>query len=432
MQSKHFLSAALLPFVLVSCGTQEVTAPLPEIRTETARVGHLSDDYRIITTVEGMRMTDLSFKASGRVVSVLVDVGDRVRAGDTIALLGSEEAKASVAGLGESLHAMDTSVASVHTAAESLRNTIDPVNQLYIGRIALAKDDEHRAGINVEIAQSDYALARELERFGVGIASGALALSDESVDQARKNLALARTNYEAGLRVLSGSTTLDSELVDQAQANLDRVRNELAHTESLIASEREAARKSGLSALASAYVVARDARDFIDTELGVTDTNALVDPARYRLLGSKDSTSKTRAEDAFRTFNQSYQTMLAWYEEHIDGRSDVDMETVRTGLRDGLKTLDLLRQALHSFSTVVEQSIAGTDFPQAFIDALKIETTSRLSSLETVILTDNGGGMKGALSAIEAVDAKESLVLGGLQDAVTLAENSLRTARTGL
>jgi multidrug resistance efflux pump len=431
MKHAKTIAFLILPPLLASCGSSPAPDTLPSVQTVSVTMGTVADDIGFDATVEGKDTTPLAFKAAGRIASITADIGTRVRAGEVLATLGNEEASASVYGLGVALGALDNGIRSMGTVAERGRESRDSVGKLYDARIALAEQDEARAKLSVEIAQSDAALAGELERYGQGVASGSLANSDQAIDRAQKNLALAQTNYDAGLRALSGSTKLDSDAVVRAQADLDRLKNQLDNTQKSIAAEREGVRKSGLSSLTSAFLVARDARDFLDAELGVTNAYAITDQARYSLLGGKDSTSKENAKQVFRDFDAQYQTMLEWYGASIDGKPEADMETVRYGLEHGLDAMDGLRRALHAFSTVVEDSIAGSSLSQKEIDALKAETASRIASLEAVILSDTGAGMKGSLATLDGLDAKESLSVGAIKDAIVIAQSALESARTG-
>lgn len=65
-------------FFLTSCSEK----PKEEKKFyETAFVttGSISETDRVIATIEGKMTADLSFKSSGRITSVLVKPGDRVR-----------------------------------------------------------------------------------------------------------------------------------------------------------------------------------------------------------------------------------------------------------------------------------------------------------------------------------------------------------------
>lgn len=65
-------------FILASCSEK----PREEQKFyETAFVttGSISEIDRVVATVEGKTMADLSFKVSGRIASVLVKPGDKVK-----------------------------------------------------------------------------------------------------------------------------------------------------------------------------------------------------------------------------------------------------------------------------------------------------------------------------------------------------------------
>lgn len=99
MKTTLLASLLISTFLLASCSQES----LPEKKSyETAMVstGSISVTDRVIATAEGETTADLSFKTSGRIASVLVKPGDRVKKGQILATLGNEEGSMASAGLG--------------------------------------------------------------------------------------------------------------------------------------------------------------------------------------------------------------------------------------------------------------------------------------------------------------------------------------------
>lgn len=354
---------------------------------ETALVttGSISETDRVIATVEGKTTADLAFKASGRIATIIVKPGDQVRKGQILATLGNEEGSITSAGL-----------SSVLGDISGIRGSL---GSLYDAHLDSTVNDAEKAKIGVELAQKD--------------------------------LSLAKQTLANSISIFSGSILSSGEKVTQAQKSLDYARNNLANSTKLLGVQGESLRKNALNSMSNAFIIARNARDFADETLGVTSANRTKNDSYEVYLGAKNSATKTEAEASFQNFDTEYKSTYDWYYGNIIGKTDIPKETLNEGLTRSLATLEHLRDMLHAISTVLENSITSSTFPESDLSALKNKVTAFLSNLELTILDQNGNGIKGSIAAIEAFDSSYALKVQQLQDAVQLALEDLNFAKTG-
>jgi RND family efflux transporter MFP subunit len=116
-----FLSVALLP-LLAACQDQANSAVAqPERPVQVQRVAFQPDDAsrEFVGVVRARYETDLGFRVAGKIVARVVSVGDRVRAGDVIARLDTQDLKLQAESAQAELVAATSNLAQ--TAADELR-----------------------------------------------------------------------------------------------------------------------------------------------------------------------------------------------------------------------------------------------------------------------------------------------------------------------
>src|SRR6266446_278598 len=90
---KALAAVALLP-LLAACGDQATSATAQAQRpVQVQRVAFQPDDGRrdFVGVVRARYETDLGFRVAGKVTARVVSIGDRVRIGDVIARLDSQD-----------------------------------------------------------------------------------------------------------------------------------------------------------------------------------------------------------------------------------------------------------------------------------------------------------------------------------------------------
>src|SRR5262245_49060332 len=92
------LSALAAALVLAGCQANTAPAPKAERPVQVQRVAFASKDTvrEFVGVVRARYETDLGFRVAGKVVARVVNVGDRVRAGDVVARLDPQDLKLQV------------------------------------------------------------------------------------------------------------------------------------------------------------------------------------------------------------------------------------------------------------------------------------------------------------------------------------------------
>jgi RND family efflux transporter MFP subunit len=112
---------ALLP-LLAACGDQAASATSnPERPVQVQQVAFQSEDatHEFVGVVRARFETDLGFRVAGKITARIINVGDRVRAGDAIARLDPQDLKLQVASAEAELAAATSNLAQ--TASDEQR-----------------------------------------------------------------------------------------------------------------------------------------------------------------------------------------------------------------------------------------------------------------------------------------------------------------------
>ena len=175
---------AALGAALLLAGCQAETAPAPHLErvVQVQRVAYQSSagSREFVGTVRARYETDLGFRVAGKIVARVVNVGDRVRAGDVIARLDPQDLKLQVESAGAELAAARSSLSQAAADLQRYQTLKErgfaPVAEL--DRRKAANDEAEgrlaRAQRSLDLArnQLDYA---ELKADADGVITAALA-----------------------------------------------------------------------------------------------------------------------------------------------------------------------------------------------------------------------------------------------------------------
>lgn len=125
---------------LAACGDDEAAptdeAPAVAVTTETVQPSNVPHLYRYAGTVQGARRVPLSTKLMGRVTDLTVDEGDRVRRGEALLRIDSENVQAQQ-------RQVEAQFAAARTALKNARNDLDRFETLYEQDSATRKELEN-------------------------------------------------------------------------------------------------------------------------------------------------------------------------------------------------------------------------------------------------------------------------------------------------
>ncbi|WP_424951661.1 efflux RND transporter periplasmic adaptor subunit [Deinococcus sp.] len=186
-----------------------------QVKVVAARAGSLEVVRSASGTVKSSRDSNVAAQASGAVARVLVQVGDRVTAGQAVVILNS-------AVLRESLNSAQLQLQNAQlNLSQASRNTGQNSGQLQASVTS--------AQANLDKAQQTEAANRDLYGLG-GISRADLVASQAALAQAQSDLAQARNALSQNGQGGTVSLPLLTNQVAQARANVAQAQSNLAYT----------------------------------------------------------------------------------------------------------------------------------------------------------------------------------------------------------
>ncbi|MFO1312997.1 MAG: efflux RND transporter periplasmic adaptor subunit [Burkholderiales bacterium] len=156
LRSAPLLAAAIAAALLAGCSPPPPPAPLRAVRTTEVRYELPQDTDRYFGTVQSRYEVDQAFRVGGKVASRKVDVGQKVRQGDVIAMLDDTDYKLAVQAAQQQLAASEAQARQ----AESDRQRLEALKK----DGSVSASDGEKAQSNAQttraIAEAD---ARKLE-----------------------------------------------------------------------------------------------------------------------------------------------------------------------------------------------------------------------------------------------------------------------------
>ncbi|MDD2487626.1 MAG: efflux RND transporter periplasmic adaptor subunit [Candidatus Gracilibacteria bacterium] len=399
---KKLISIALISSIfLISCSSGEIEEK-KYFKTYDVVPGIISSKDSMLVTLEGKNSAQLSFKNPGRIKDISVKQGDIVKQGQILATLGNEEANISLEGSSQILgdiQMMGVDIAGMGNDTAKIRNALD---KLYDEKIKLLESGYEKAKLATKMAEKDLELAKSVFKDTTSILSGTLLNSGQKIRQAENAYNMAKSNLDNSRKLL----------------DLERMNME----------------KNAVNSLTNAYIIARNAREYIDTLLGITDLKKNGNDSYEVYLGARKINSKLTAEKSFNVFNAQYGKTYQSYQDNIVNKSDIPKETLLDVLSSALLTLDSLRNALHDTMDMLDNSITSSNFDDNTLNGLKLQASALVGNLEQAILSPTSAGMSGVKGSIEALDSFENnydLKIKQLEDALNISQEDLNMAKTG-
>jgi multidrug efflux pump subunit AcrA (membrane-fusion protein) len=211
MKASPFILIGCAAALFLSCGYKEdfsKTAPVPQkVKIEKVQASPVEDTYEAMGTVRSKTISVLSSKVLGRIVSIPVREGDRVKAGQLLVEIDDREMKAQLqksrAGLKETQYALDEMEKAIR-AGEAEKKAAD-------ARFSLASSTLDRyKGL--------------FERRSV---------SSQEFDEVQTKNAAAKADADQASERLQGLLAKKNQIIariDQAKADMANVEAFLSHT----------------------------------------------------------------------------------------------------------------------------------------------------------------------------------------------------------
>ncbi len=382
----------LLGFIIVGGGAwfwhARSAAKTPVYETQTVQRGNVLQTVEVTGQVSPANRIDLSFKASGKLSNVAVVVGQKIKQGDTLALLDPADAQ----------YAVDLARANVATASSNLQ-----------ARLAGAtSQDISISQANVTQAQAAY-------------------------DKAVSDLATTRQNVEDQYQVASLAVTTAQANANNGDASNDQTVNNanvaLANTLQTAFGSLQTALTDGDAIIG---VDNTGANLSYQNVLGVNATQALQD-ARMEYVTCKQS------RDAIATAIQNVET------SSTDGTTSAASSLTLDGLHCVQTYLDDVQRTLAGTLTNFNFTEAALSAKQAAIEADRSAISGQYASVSTAaqnILSSerardtSHAQLQNALQTAQAnltiADHNRTTLVQTAQDAVSIQHAALLAAQASL
>ncbi len=350
----------------------------------TVKKGNLVQTVSETGTVKAREELELNFLQTGKIAKILVDVGDKVKAGQILAELD-------------------------HSSLD-IR--------------------EREAKANLEVAQAN------LKKLLAGASMHDIAVAQANVEQ-------AKASYEAALNELEKTKRLVKENIDQAQKTLDDLlskndsdltpqeqavesaRVNLENTKAIYQRAIDNNREIALTSIESQLSSANTALDYIDRVLSDDDAEGL--------LSAKNSSFLIKLKESYNKSLIAVENAKKSLEDAKDKEASIDK--VSGTLDMALIALRSVFDSLNYCYTVLENSSTGASFTEADLNNYKSNINSQItiissgiSSLESVshnladaILNYN--------TNVSAAENNLTQAEANLEDAITKAKNALSVAK---
>jgi RND family efflux transporter MFP subunit len=170
--------------------SEETSLPPPSVSTATARPGFIADQLTVAGIFQPFQEIDVHGKVSGYIRKIYVDIGDRVRQGQTLAMLEVPELQAEVAGADAGITQTQQNILRLQNEVSREEAAYAAVHANYV-RLKQASDQQ--PGL-VAAQELDDALARDLT------AAAQIDAAKSAVAAAQGQLGVSRAEH---LRVSS-------------------------------------------------------------------------------------------------------------------------------------------------------------------------------------------------------------------------------------
>lgn len=396
---KKILSIIIISTILLTSCTKEEVIEKKYFQTHTVWEWFISSKDSILSTVVGMNVSDLSFKVPGRIKEIYVNKWDKIKAGQVLAILSNEEWSIHYAWAQAILGELRNMWIDTSNMLNDTANIKSAIEKVYDGKINLIENNYKKSSINIETA--------------------------------KKDLELSQSNYKYTNQMYTDTSMSNEQKIKQAENALNMAKNNLENSTKLLQNDKINIQINAVSSLTNAYIIARNARDYIDTIIWVTEANKNKNDAYEVYLWAKKSSTKNKAENSFIEFSNSYDETYKLYANNVVWKSEIEKDTLLTVLNKALSTLESLRINLHDTKDVLDNSIESYNLSWNTITNMQNQVSNMLWDLELAILSPSWAWIKWAIESINSFDKNYDLKIKQLEDAVTISNEDLNMAKTG-
>lgn len=370
---RKIAGVTFLTFGLCACGA-EITEDLPEENVDMSYVLQAEDytpSLELSGTIASDQVTNLSTKIGGRIENLNYNTGDRVKAGDVLGNLTSEETSVNAN--------MATQDSAKSQAAYSAQITV--LNE----QIAQAGESVRTAEISLEEAKNGQLSTSDL--------------LDEQVKLAETNLAQTYIGKENILKI-----------IDQRWLS---IRNSV---ESLMSGT--------LVLLDSTYALTQDMSDNSDKESFYY--------LNEDSLGEQNTQTRSNVKDSFLVFEADYHDLHNTVNLGIDF-ANAPMEDLYLLVKEFEGCLVKAQTNLKNIYAMLQATSAGSKINTTTLNSLRTSVSTFQGNIELALLSSNGGsrsGIRGWLMNYDEIITQNSAELSDIESKIATAEQALSQAKS--
>ncbi len=180
-----------------------------------------------------------------------------------------------------------------------------------------------------------------------------------------------------------------------------------------------------MTTVTSALVTVDSALTHADTVLGITERNRTGNDSYETYLGAKDSTTKTRAENAFGIAKKKYDDLSA-----SDWKTGAD---AGKNLADARSMAEAAAELSSALVATLDASIVAGQLPQATLDAMKTVAATKqsavLGTLSSLVSLQNS--LDDVTNSLASTETQISTNRASYETALGIAETNLANAEAG-
>ena len=343
-------SLVLLAGILIACSSGEEAAEAPAVEAPAIQQPNTVSAEAFVVPIQE---ADVAFEVGGRIVSVPVQEGDEVKAGDVLAQLDNTDQQSAVIEAEAAVSSSQANLAKAQVGITSAEATVAQSEagvaeaEASLAKVKAGSTPEQIAQAQADLARSEAALAEIL----AGPTAEDIAQAEAGVETARANLA----------NVLAGSRDEDLQAASAKllQAEAD-VRLKQADYDKFVYGEPQVAEPFGVALQQATLTYEAAQADYNKVLNGATDEEVAI--SRAQLHEAEAALAKTKAGATPEQIAQAQATVeqsQAALAQLIAGATAEEIAISEAGVASAMAGLEAAKVGIETAQATIGEAEAG-------------------------------------------------------------------------